>query len=832
MPQETTAQLVKELRNARRLFGPDWARRIAAAQALGAHRAGEAVSDLAAVVQESQNPDLVQAALQALGQIGTPQAVDVLITILCGGDVKQRELASQLLVNLGPVVAGRSLLAIAARSSASDRNAAEGVLKRYGDITPLLVILLADSDADVRNVAHERLVKSGTAAVPPLLLALANPSPAVRKAADATIGEFGETTALLVAALQDTDDRLQDVARERLTQMGPDAVPALVKALSADAPGTQETAARALAQIGAPAIPSLATAARQASGPARILLVRALGAIGQPAIDDLTVLMKDPDPLVVQAAAEALGKIGEPALIPLAAILADGEASQAMEAAKALAGLGQPAVPELIDLLGHSSSQTRKLAADVLLRIGGPEVDIMKPALTSWISSATPPRLLVVDTEQGEDSLTLEDCISSATEESILALRPGIHTLHAPISLTQSLILLGAGTDRCVIACAGEQYVIQVVQGRFAASGIAFEHIGPHFGSVIEAAGGEVNLHRCACLGGVFDEIVSEEGVLSYRRFEVLSERFGNEAYLRSSFFEDVLLAGSGLWIHGQAKATTRNCHFTNNVVSGIAAEGDAQVELVGNECNNNQIHGISLCGKTRGRVTENSCHHNKASGIAVRSEVDRTVEELMIDDNTCRANGVAGIGFWQKSIATARSNRCIGEDTQLHGVYASEEAQPEIIDNHCETNQLGGISFYTKATGTTRGNKCRQNKAGIAISDEASPLIEANNCSENVAGIYCESEASPLIRRNTCTRNTEDGISVADAAAPTLEQNVCSNNSRFGILFLDNCRGVARYNKCMENEIGIYITAEANPRLQSNACEGNIIAGIGKQPS
>lgn len=714
MSQETTAQLIKDLRNARRLFGPDWAKRIAAAQALGAQHAGEAVGDLAAVIQENQNPDLVQAALRALSQIGTPQAVDALIVILCGSDVKQGELASQLLVSLGPQVTGRSLLSTAASSSATDRSAAENVLKQYGNITPLLISLLADSDGSIRSSAQQRLVTSGAAAVPTLL----------------------------------------------------------------------------------------------------------------------DVLINDADPAMSTGIAEILGKIGQPALGPLIRILAEGEPLEAAKAAETLVGLGQPAVAEMIELLGHRDSGTRKLAAGVLLRIGGPEVDMMKPALESWISSENPPSLLVVDAAQEKNRLTLEECIGSAADGSILALRRGTHTLHAPMSLTKSLILLGAGADQCTVICAGEQYVIQVVQGRFAASGIAFEHIGPHFGSVIEVAGGEVDLHRCACRGGVLDEIASDKGVISYRRFEVLSERFGSETYQRSYALEDVLLAGSGLWLHGQAKAIVRECHFTNNEVIGIAAEGDAQVELTVNECNGNRFHGISLCGNTRGNVANNNCHHNKASGIAVRSEADRTAEELVIESNTCRANGEAGIGFWQRSIATARNNRCIGENSQVHGIYASEEAQPEIVDNQCETNQLGGISFYKKATGTARGNKCRQNKAGIAISDEASPLIDSNSCFENIAGVYCGVEASPLVRRNTCRKNTEDGISVADVASPTLEQNVCRNNSRFGILFLDNSRGAARYNECNENKIGIYVTAEANPLLQNNTCEGNIIAGIGKQPS
>lgn len=158
------AQLVKDLRNARpALFGPDWAKRIAAAQASGAQRGGEAVSDLAAVIQENQNPDLVQAALQALRQIGTPQAVDALIAILCGGDAKLRELASQLLVSLGPQVAGRSATC---RQSLSNRPQCGGErAEQYGDTTPWLISLLADSDSGIHSSA-DSASSSSAAAVP------------------------------------------------------------------------------------------------------------------------------------------------------------------------------------------------------------------------------------------------------------------------------------------------------------------------------------------------------------------------------------------------------------------------------------------------------------------------------------------------------------------------------------------------------------------------------------------------------------------------------------------------------------------------------------------
>ena len=70
------------LRNARRLLGPDWNRRIQAANLLGEAGAAEAAPDLAAVAIENQNPELVKAAIRALGRIHAEIAVAALGEVL------------------------------------------------------------------------------------------------------------------------------------------------------------------------------------------------------------------------------------------------------------------------------------------------------------------------------------------------------------------------------------------------------------------------------------------------------------------------------------------------------------------------------------------------------------------------------------------------------------------------------------------------------------------------------------------------------------------------------------------------------------------------------
>ena len=63
------------LRNAQRLLGPDWNRRIQAAYLLGEAGAVEAVADLEAVALECQHPELVKSAIRALGRIRADAAI-------------------------------------------------------------------------------------------------------------------------------------------------------------------------------------------------------------------------------------------------------------------------------------------------------------------------------------------------------------------------------------------------------------------------------------------------------------------------------------------------------------------------------------------------------------------------------------------------------------------------------------------------------------------------------------------------------------------------------------------------------------------------------------
>ena len=165
-----------------------------------------------------------QPAIAALSQIGTPEAVTALIAILGQPDVAQRDLAAKALAAVDPQVSFKPLLLAAGNASQTVSSPANEVLQQFGNLKPLMVAALADSDNFVR-----------------------------------------------------------DAARKLLGESGEDAIPALVAAVAGDSTSVQVEATKLLAQIGAPAVPDIVAAVRQAVDPACGRLVnRSLRSVSQP----------------------------------------------------------------------------------------------------------------------------------------------------------------------------------------------------------------------------------------------------------------------------------------------------------------------------------------------------------------------------------------------------------------------------------------------------------------------------------------------------------------------------------------------------------------------
>ena len=163
---------------------------------------------------------------------------------------------------------------------------------------------------------------------------------------------------LLIIALgdKDSDMRVREAAAEALGKIGPEEVPALIKALGDENSYVRSAAAEALGKIGPEAVPAL---------------IRALG---------------DEDSSVRWRAAYTLGEIGpeaKEAVLALIRALGDEDSSVRWRAARALGKIGpeaKEAVPALIEALGDKDEQVREAAAEALGKIGS-EAKEAVPAL-------------------------------------------------------------------------------------------------------------------------------------------------------------------------------------------------------------------------------------------------------------------------------------------------------------------------------------------------------------------------------------------------------------------------------------------------------------------
>jgi parallel beta-helix repeat protein len=344
-------------------------------------------------------------------------------------------------------------------------------------------------------------------------------------------------------------------------------------------------------------------------------------------------------------------------------------------------------------------------------------------------------RNIVVDPNGRGDFRTLAEAIEQAASGGTIRLAEGTHWLDRPLKITNPVTLVGAGRDVTRVVCEGEGYVIEYSsQGRFAASGITFQHTGQLPADVLVVTGGDIAISECRFEGAVWDE-QRESG-------------------------------GHGLWLRGTVWGVVEECESLRNRLHGIRLSEEAQPTLESNTCRENQV-GIVYVGSASGTAWDNTCENNAFHGIQVGEQARPTLE-----GNTCRENKWSGIAYYGSASGTARNNTC--EWNAAGGIGVGEQAQPTLEGNTCRENKWLGIAYAGSASGTARNNTCVNNTAcGILVGEQAQPTLEGNTCRENKgAGIAYFGSASGTARNNICRENAKRSIVVAEEASPVLEGN------------------------------------------------------------
>jgi len=376
------------------------------------------------------------AAVQALGEMGDPRAVEPLSEALRTAQRTNRLFRRELVKALGRIGSDAALPAfrLALRDDDADlRRAAVDALAEYGraQATPLLRGALHDADPGVRAEAARALGRLGDVnAVQELGNKLRDVNLDTSRAAAQALADVGgpQAVALLGAALRDLRCAIRpQIAADLLDDGSPPALRAL-SALTADADANvRRMALQARARLeGCTAIPALVAALQDADTDVRSAAAEALDglnwqpnrdelaarylvahqqwddvtALGQAAAGALQDILSDEGVRVpASAALEALNwqptardaaaaafwiergqwtkcvEIGLPAVAPLLAVLRRGDLGACRQATRALGQIGgEQAVQGLTDLLDdpRQDAQMQQEAVRALSQIGGP----------------------------------------------------------------------------------------------------------------------------------------------------------------------------------------------------------------------------------------------------------------------------------------------------------------------------------------------------------------------------------------------------------------------------------------------------------------------------
>lgn len=328
-------------------------------------RYGKRVTDL--LIKQllvTEDLEIRQAALVALGRIGDARAVPALTRLLTT-DPELTIATAGALAQIGDARAFEALLGLIGHPDPAVRQAVIATLNSLGhpDMPTRLVDLLQDTD------------------------------PLVRESAVKIAGYFAfeECVALLLERCQDADENVRRAAIELIPYLeNAPVLPVFVQALEDEAPKVRASAVRALGQIeSALAFPYLLSALNDSDAWVRYYTARAIGWHGYPeAVPALEQLvLSDPADHVRSAAIEALGRVGGAQVVSILAplaVAADSNSDLARASLTALGQIGHPnALPPLRSALRSPVPERRIWAIRALGKRGGTGVEAALQALTT-----------------------------------------------------------------------------------------------------------------------------------------------------------------------------------------------------------------------------------------------------------------------------------------------------------------------------------------------------------------------------------------------------------------------------------------------------------------
>jgi HEAT repeat protein len=336
-----------------------------------------AIEDLTTALKGRDIPSGWRAA-ELLGQMGDERAVPFLIEALNSKEIGVQEAAIDALGQIGgdEAVWGLSR-AINGEADAFSMRAISALGKAGGrPAYEALVKLLESDDLVLRLSAIDALAElEEQQGFPVLVRLLQSAEPVVRSRALVALARFRESFVPLTEALHSHDKGVRRTAVIGLERFGRKSVSFLIRALKdEEEDDVRAVVVKTLANIGDErAVAPLLESAGDSNWEIRLAVANALGKIGgAAAVRGLTAMLKDKSRIVSHKALRMLGRVGgEEAISALIEALKspDGEFS-----AVAILELGnlkvESAIDGLIETLNHESGYIRGCAAESLGLVG------------------------------------------------------------------------------------------------------------------------------------------------------------------------------------------------------------------------------------------------------------------------------------------------------------------------------------------------------------------------------------------------------------------------------------------------------------------------------
>ncbi len=460
-----------------------------------------------------------------------------------------------------------------------------------------------------------------------------------------------------------------------------------------------------------------------------------------------------------------------------------------------------------------------------------------------------------------------------------IVLEAGRFELTETVTITADLNLSGAGKDSTIIVISASPIGIRI-KGDIAVTieGISFEYVGEAAASIMSITDASFDIRESHFSGAVYlesstDNLAYGSGlyVLGNAKGKITSSEFiANQldglsvdktasVALSSNLFH---ANATGISVFANAQVTVTDTLFTENGsfdLSGVYAEGNASVSLVGNSFINNKGGAVIILDNASLNANLNlfEANGNFEEGyatISLENNVLATLHENRFIDNHSSAviafnhatvefsnNHVenTGGGYWSAVSATHQSQISVTGNTFLNNpnvaFQLTASASGEAINNTFDTNGeyengIAAIIIEDNATATLSDNLI-QNSLGGALSIFANSSVKLSNnqiiATKTWATIYLRNNSSLDATANHISQSEGVGIYAKDRVELTLLGNTFSSNTDFGVQLVGQAKATVTANTFEANRSGLVLFEQAYASVLENSFTNNLESGI-----